>query len=57
MTKRMNEGMKMKAALEAAQKDTVVKEHYFITPASMNAISAGYYSNRSRSPRRTDHQY
>ena len=53
VTKKMNEGHAMKAALESARKDITVKERYFHTPASMNALTAMGGAGRSRSPRRT----
>ena len=50
MVKRVNKGESLKAALEAARKDGIIKERYFLTPAAMNALTA-MKSDRSRSPK------
>lgn len=57
VTKKMNEGTTMKTALEQARKDVNIKERYFITPASMNALTALGQENRSRSPRGYSHRW
>ena len=52
MIRLTNEGHKMGDALEAARKDTVIKERHFITPTSLAAlVVAQKRDDRSRSPR------
>ena len=53
MVKQMNEGEDLVAALERARKDVNIKERYFITPASMSALTSVQNRwERSRSPHR-----
>ena len=55
VTKQMNEGTTMAAALKQAMADTVIKERYFITPNVYNQLGATRDYPRSRSPpQRTD---
>jgi hypothetical protein len=50
--KLMNDGMGMPAALEKARKDVALKERFFVTPASLNALTSVQDSKaRSRSPK------
>ena len=52
MIRLTNEGHKMGDALEAARKDTVIKERHFITPTSLAAlVVAQRRDDRNRSPR------
>ena len=54
MVRLMNEGTAMDEALEAAMKDSTVKERYFLTPATLEAVSDRPEYRKSRSPRRVD---
>lgn len=55
--KLLNDGEEIVAALEKARKDVNIKERFFITPASMSALTASQGKwERSRSPQRTTWQ-
>lgn len=51
VTKQVNEGVAMAAALKIAMGDTVIKERYFITPNVFNQVGVVAEGHRSRSPR------
>ncbi len=54
MVRLFNEGRDLHEALDAARKDGVIKERFFLTPAAMSALTAtqkrDQWSGRSRSP-------